>query len=179
MLAIAAAGALVAGLYGAIHDQITFAISPEYFTRLKFRQFRWADMGLPPRLFAAIVGFLASAGAGLIAGWFLARAGLDQVAPPNRRRLAIRAFAIVLAAAIAAGSLGAAIGSFDAEVNASSWNGWRDRLDLHDPAGFAIVAWIHASGYIGALVGLIAAMLYIRRSPSATLQASNPENHRE
>jgi hypothetical protein len=34
---VAGVGALVAGWYGIIHDQITYTISPEYFTRVMFR----------------------------------------------------------------------------------------------------------------------------------------------
>jgi hypothetical protein len=39
MLGYAVMGALIAGLYGVVHDQITYSMSPEYFTRLKFFQF--------------------------------------------------------------------------------------------------------------------------------------------
>ena len=46
MLGYAVIGALIAGLYGVVHDQITYSMSPEYFTRLKFFQFRYADFGL-------------------------------------------------------------------------------------------------------------------------------------
>ena len=60
MLGIACLGSAIAGLYGVIHDQITYSISAEYFTRLKFIQFRWADIGLPTRAFVAEIGFLAT-----------------------------------------------------------------------------------------------------------------------
>jgi hypothetical protein len=39
MLGYALLGALVAGIYGIVHDQFTYSISPEYFTRLKFFSF--------------------------------------------------------------------------------------------------------------------------------------------
>ena len=48
MLGIAALGAVLAGCYGALHDQISYTISPEYFTKVKFEQFRYADFGWPP-----------------------------------------------------------------------------------------------------------------------------------
>jgi hypothetical protein len=48
MTRIALLGAVVAGGYGAAHDQASYAISPEYFTKLKFRQFAYADFGWPP-----------------------------------------------------------------------------------------------------------------------------------
>ena len=71
MLGYALMGALIAGLYGVVHDQITYSMSPEYFTRVKFFQFHYADFGLPPRSFVAEIGFLATWWVGLIAGWFL------------------------------------------------------------------------------------------------------------
>ena len=55
ILGHAAVGALVAAVYGIVHDQITYSISPEYFTRLKFMQFHYADFGLPRRIFVAEV----------------------------------------------------------------------------------------------------------------------------
>ena len=60
MLGYALLGSLLAGVYGIIHDQITYSISPEYFTRLKFSQFHYADFGFPPRVFVAEIGFLAT-----------------------------------------------------------------------------------------------------------------------
>ena len=60
MVGYAAAGAILAGLYGVVHDQVTYSISPEYFTRLKFTQFHYADFGLPARVFVAEIGFLAT-----------------------------------------------------------------------------------------------------------------------
>ena len=60
MFGIALLGAILAGCYGALHEQISFNISPEYFTKMKFDQFRYADFGWPARVFASEVGFLAS-----------------------------------------------------------------------------------------------------------------------
>jgi hypothetical protein len=36
-------GVLIAGVYGILHDQITFTISPEYFTEFKSAQFPYVD----------------------------------------------------------------------------------------------------------------------------------------
>jgi hypothetical protein len=163
MFAIALAGFLVAGVYGAIHDQISYAISPEYFTKLKFRQFHWADVGLPPRAFASEVGFIASAGVGLFAGWFLARVGLDQVPAVDRRRIAARAFGIMLASAAIAGALGACAGCFASRGDLGGWRSMQTELELRDLPSFVMVAWIHAGGYVGAAIGLIAAIWHVRR----------------
>ena len=66
-------GALLAGGYGVIHDQITFTIVPEYFHNFKFYQFSYADLGLGDRVFVGCVGFLATWWVGLIVGWILSR----------------------------------------------------------------------------------------------------------
>ena len=73
MLGYAAAGAALAGFYGVVHDQVTYSISQEYFTRLKFLQFHYADFGLPPRVLVGEIGFLATWWVGFIAGWLIAR----------------------------------------------------------------------------------------------------------
>jgi hypothetical protein len=43
MFGLAVMGALIAGAYGILHDQISYTISPEYFTKLKFEQFHYAN----------------------------------------------------------------------------------------------------------------------------------------
>ena len=53
--------ALLAGIYGMIHDQISYSISNEYYTKFKFIQFNLAnenniDKIKFPRVFVAIVG---------------------------------------------------------------------------------------------------------------------------
>jgi hypothetical protein len=61
MAGITLVGALVAGLYGVLHDQVTYTISEEYFTRFKFYQFAYAEPeSRSPRVFAGIIGFLAT-----------------------------------------------------------------------------------------------------------------------
>src|SRR5688572_3098175 len=97
MLAIAAAGAIVAGAYGVVHDQITYTISPEYFTNLKFEQFAWADLGWPRRVYVGQIGLLASWWVGLIGGWFFGRAGAAELPPHIRWPLVARSLSGVLA----------------------------------------------------------------------------------
>src|SRR5262245_37428369 len=73
MVGVAFVGAIVAGGYGILHDQITYAISPEYFTKLKFEQFHCANFGFSERVFVGVIGFLATWWVGFVGAWFLAR----------------------------------------------------------------------------------------------------------
>ena len=49
-----------AGIFGMLHDQISYTVSNEYYTKFKFIQFDLLDLQLPDRVRAAMVGFLAS-----------------------------------------------------------------------------------------------------------------------
>jgi hypothetical protein len=153
-------GTTVAAVYGAIHDQISYSISSEYFTKMKFRQFAWADLGWPPRLYASVIGALATWWVGLIGGWLLARLGLAQLPAAIRRQAIVRAFGIVFVAAAVSGAIGATIG---AAANLAGWADWQRNLELEDLRSFVIVAHLHAGGYIGALAGVILAVVYVRR----------------
>jgi hypothetical protein len=162
-LRIALVGAAVAGAYGAVHDQVSYTISSEYFKKVKFRQFAWADLGLPPRVFASEIGFLATWWVGLFAGWFLARAGLAEVPAAGRRGCVARSFAVVFVVALVVGSGGALLGLILTRGDLAEWGEWQQFLELEDLRGFVIVAYLHAAGYLGALAGLILAIAYVRR----------------
>jgi hypothetical protein len=164
MARVAALGAVLAGTYGALHDQVSFAISPEYFTKLKFAQFAWADMGLPPRAFASEVGFLASWWVGMIAGWVLARIGLGEACS---RREVTRAFAIVVGVAALSGIAGALLGVAVSRCDLGYWEGWRLDLGLTDLPAFVVVACLHWASYFGAAAGLVLAILDARRRRAA------------
>ena len=71
---------ILAGAYGALNDQVTYSISPEYYTELKFEQFK-LDREIvesAPRFAAAIVGIKATWWMGAILSAILALFGLMQ-----------------------------------------------------------------------------------------------------
>ena len=58
---------VLAGLYGVVHNQISYTVSPEYFHEFKFNQFR-IEPNFQNRLGASLVGWHASWWMGLIIG---------------------------------------------------------------------------------------------------------------
>jgi hypothetical protein len=173
MLAIAVIGAVLASLYGILHDQLTFTISPEYFTRLKFQQFAWANIGGPPRVFVAEIGLLASWWVGLIGGWFLARAGAAQLPPPTRWPLVTRSFALVALFTLTAGLIGWLWGAAVADNSSlTAWQIARQSLGVRNLPRFVTVAYIHNATYLGAALGIFFAILYIRRARRLFLLAA-------
>lgn len=161
-LAVAAttlAGACIAGTYGALHDQISYSISPEYFTHMKFRQFGLLGLAARwPRVAAGEVGVLATWWVGALGGWLVARAGR-----PREWRVSLRALGLCVLTTALVGLAGGVSGAARAQGDLASWSGWQDDLGLGDLKSFVVVAYIHDAGYAGALAGLALAIAHVRR----------------
>lgn len=168
LLGFSLLGALIAGLYGVVHDQITYSIGPEYFTNFKFKQFHWADLQLGNRTFVSCIGFLATWWVGLIGAWVLSRKLL-----PNQPRKAackkiVMGFGVVLATAFLFG-----VGGFVFELltglqaDHANWNWAFAEYKITDKRAFVRVAYIHNAGYLGVLVGLIVACIFVKPAKSA------------
>jgi len=154
---------VIAGVYGMIHDQLTFSISPEYFTKVKFKQFHYADLGLGNRAFVANIGFLATCGVGFVAAWFLAR----RFIPNQPRAIAYRQIRNGFVCALIFGMLFGVIGfiyGFWRGPNADyfAWEWAVQKYGIKDKWSFVRVAYIHNASYLGGLAGFIVAMCTIR-----------------
>ena len=166
---VSLAGTLIAGAYGIIHDQITFSIGPEYFTRFKFEQFAWADVGLGQRFFVATIGFLATWWVGLIAGWILAR----RLVPSATRRVAIQnvslGFGIIFLSAVIFGAGGFLYGRlFGLSADYSTKLEWMfQEYGIENRRAFMTVGYIHNAGYLGGVVGLVATFFMCRPMPAS------------
>jgi hypothetical protein len=142
---VTVAGTILAALFGAGFDQVTYALSPAYFVETKFIQFAWADLGWPRRLFVALIGALGAGWCGTIVGWFVARGLPVGIGPSRALRRSARSFGVVACSAVGSAIAGAAVGRAVA------------------PDRFVMVAGAHHGAYLGAFIGLIATLL--RRRP--------------
>lgn len=163
MTGITLLGGLLGGIYGFFHDLLTYSISREYFTHMKFEQFSHMDLGFPPHLFAAQIGFIAAGAVGLAAGWFVARTAVPVWRTPVAMRKALRAFLFMILIAATAAAIGNFLG-LKTGVGGMLWSDLCESLGVADVPAFLRVALIHSAGYLGALAGLIAAIVHLRRS---------------
>lgn len=163
MTGITLLGGLLGGIYGAFHDWITYSICSEYFTLMKFDQFLRMDMGFPPHVFAAQIGFIAAGAVGLAVGWFIARTVVPVWPARMAFRKAMSMFLMMLMIAAASAAAGNFIGLKTA-VGGMLWNDLCASLDVSDVPAFLCVALIHTAGYVGALVGLVLAIIHLRRA---------------
>lgn len=166
MAGLALLGAVLAGAYGVAHDQITYTISPEYFTRLKFDQFAYARPGVDsPRLFAGIIGFLATWWVGAMTAWILCRVSLfheKRIAP--FREMA-PAFGIVFFVSFLTSLCGWGWGLWRRGAGYDeSWLDFTNSLGVVETPAFMSVAYIHNSSYLGGVLGSVLAIVFLARA---------------
>lgn len=172
---------LIGGLYGILHDQITFTISPEYYTKFKFYQFglapteqEWVPNNI--RAYIAFVGFLATWWVGIIIGTTLGLIGLIHQNSRIRIRITLRAIGITLVTAIIFGTIGYIYGRlFIDEVRITEL-----LPNIIHKKDFFTVGSIHNLSYLGGLIGLVLGIIYsirkrIRISKSEGI--ANPLTH--
>lgn len=157
-------GAAVGSVYGALHDAVTFALSPEYFDKLKFEQFPWLAFVDDDPVRAASVGAVAAAPLGALSALLLAhRLAADPPIARSARRLLL-SLLWVLGASFAAGGVGLVYGASLVPVPPTSvWARLLKDRRIVDAPAFVRVACAHNGGYVGALLGLGVALLLARR----------------
>ena len=177
-LKMVASGAVIAGCYGVLHDQITFSIGPEYFYNLKFHQFAYANPGLGDRVFAGCIGFLATWWVGAIVGWVLARRFIPNRSRTEAFRLIRTGFAVVFISGFTAGLAGFLYGTYRGpDADYSHWQNAFRVFGITDHWAFVRVAYIHNASYSGGLIGLLIAMFTIsRRHSGSDILAEEPRH---
>ena len=138
----------LAALYGALHDQVSYGLGPDYFTCLKFPQFGLLDTALAPHWRAARVGLQAGAVAGLPLG--LALLWLARGRPAGDRYL-WRGSAAVLLGALGCALLGLGLGWLALNLGSVL----RVPHCVQDRGGFLLAAWLPEGSSLGALLGLL------------------------
>ncbi len=150
-------GCVIAGVYGALHDQISYSLSPDYFHARKFHQFQIPPM-LHDRVGAAIVGWRATWWMGVLIGVPILSAGMLLPGARAYFRHCLVAFLVVTATALIVG-LGALAFAW-LTITPDSLPDFRYPADV-DRVAFARVGMMHNFSYLGGLVGIATSLLYL------------------
>lgn len=154
---------LLAALFGALHDQISYSVSPEYFTLLKFQQFHLTEWALPLRVKAALVGVFASWWMGIPLGLGLAVAATrwygEQAAVAFWRLLPW-----LLAGCLLSALAGLGVGVWQTQ-DLTAFAQKRVPAGLIDLRSYLWVGFMHKGAYVGGSLALPLGMawLYWRR----------------
>lgn len=147
---------LSAGVYGIVHDQITYTISSEYYTLLKFQQFGFENLNLNVRIKVGIIGFLATWWVGLFLGIVYAFISLFLDAE-KVLKVTIKSILINICITFISGILGY---GFSVLFLSPENTDWYIPTGTKNIRSFINVGFIHNFGYIGGIIGLAAGLLY-------------------
>jgi hypothetical protein len=152
------AASFTAGLYGALHNQISYTASPDYYHAYKFHQFH-IPRDLQGRIGASIVGWYASWWMGLLIGVPVLIAGLVLPGWKAYLKHCLIAFAVVAATALLVG-LGALVCASCTISEGSLPDYWYPD-QVADKAAFARARTMHNFSYLGGFLGIVTGSLYL------------------
>ncbi len=152
------AACLVAGLYGALHNQVSYTVSPDYFFAFKFRQFAIPE-GLHNRVGASIVGWYASWWMGLCIGLPVLSIALIMPDAKSYLFFGLLAFAVVAVTALLVG-LGGLVYAYLAIPEAAMADYWCP-AGVADRSAFVRAGVMHDCSYLGGAIGIITASVFL------------------
>ena len=151
----------LAGIYGAVHNQLSYTVSPEYFTKFKFYQFGYLDGELPERLRASLVGIRASWWMGFPIGLLVGIVGFIHRDYKRMLRVSFQAFLVVLVFTFLVGFCGLSYGFWrTTNVDISNFSDWYLPFDLESPRRFICAGYMHNSAYLGGILSIPVGWIY-------------------
>ncbi len=155
------AALLAAGVFGIIHDQISYSVSNEYFTKFKFIQFHLLDPSVPERIRAGEVGFLASWWMGIPLGILCGLAGFIQRSPSLMREALIWSLPVIAVFTLTIALTGLSYGWYRTEmIDIAAYRGWFIPHDVTELRRFLCAGYMHNSAYIGGGLSIPVAWLF-------------------
>ena len=151
---------ILAGAYGALHNQISYSVSPEYFTKFKFHQF--GMIHFQDRLGASFVGWAAAWWMGIVIGIILIPLGLIIQGVSTYFWVMLRVFGIVVLTTLLVGLVALAVAHFFIDANAAGEIS-RYGNEIENDVAFARAGYMHNFSYLGGLLGILTGGFYIIR----------------
>ena len=152
------AACLTAGVYGAVHNQISYTVSPEYFHVFKFKQFDIAPE-YRNRFGAAMVGWYASWWMGFLIGVPVLLVGLIMPGVRLYWNRSLQSFVVVAVTAllVGLGALEYASMTVTEEMLSDYWI--PDRVT--DGLAFTRAGTMHNFSYTGGFIGIVTGSVFL------------------
>lgn len=149
---------IIAAIYGIVHNQFTYTISDEFFTKFMFEKFGFVEYGQEtPRLTASIIGVLSCWWIGLILGFIFTCVGLFNKTPSNMIKSIYSTVLVTFGIVILIGLIGFVYGfSGLSSLNSSCCF----PLQIDNVKSFIAISSMHTFSYIGVIVGAFVGLLY-------------------
>ncbi|WP_158240584.1 hypothetical protein [Telmatospirillum siberiense] len=150
-----------AGLFGAVHDQISYSVSSEYYSKFKFHQFNLLNAAVPERIRAAEVGILASWWMGIPLGVLTGAAGFIHRSAAQMRSALLLSLPVVVGFVLLVALGGLAYGAIQTtHFDLGGHPRWFLPAGLEDPRAFLCVAYMHNAAYLGGALAIPVAWVF-------------------
>lgn len=151
----------VAAVFGAVHDQISYTVSPEYYTRFKFVRFGLTDPLLPERMRASLVGIIGSWWMGLPVGLIVAPAAFYRSKGRPILKTALQLYGVAAAFTLLTGLGGLWYGWYNTRsIDLAQYQGWFIPDNLTDLRRFLCVGYMHNATYTGGAYSVVVVWMY-------------------
>lgn len=150
-----------AGVFGVLHNQVSYSVSPEYFTKFKFQQFG-VSPHLHDRVGAALVGWQASWWMGVVIGMFVIPTSLLIRNGRLSFWVVLRSYFAIFATTVAIGLTALLVSFVLIQPNADNELVYRSAT-IRDEAAFRRAGTMHNFSYLGALLGILTGLVTIFR----------------
>ncbi|WP_207434964.1 hypothetical protein [Sabulibacter ruber] len=176
---------LIASIYGVIHNQITYSVSSEFFTKDLFYRFGLDEYFMEaPRLGAAIIGVWSSWWMGLLIGIMFGIVGCLYQSTKMMLRQTLKAISIAIVVAFFTPFIVVSYLFLPEYLNSTSLMQYEVMRSSEVPQNmliqndylFYLAAQIHNYSYIGGLLGLIAgvaSMIWKYKKSEITMKLAN------
>jgi hypothetical protein len=153
-LALIILGTLIAGVYGMLHDQVSYTVSPEYFTKFKYIQFGMDH--LEGRMGASLIGLLATWWVGFYGAIILGLVGWRFPSAKIMFIETLKSIGLALFLALVIGLLGLLVGFLisPSMVQRNESLGLVPE-EVVEVRHFLVVGVMHNFSYLGGLIGLL------------------------
>ncbi len=149
---------VISGFYGVVHDQVSYTVSPEYYTRFKFFQFGLDQMNLPDRVRVAMVGFAATWWMGIPIGIMVGGLGFMHIGEWRMLKNSLLAYGVVLVAAMICGLAGLLDGYLQTgQIDLAQYRDWYIPDGVVHLRRFLCVGYMHNASYLGGGIGILLA----------------------
>jgi hypothetical protein len=156
----------MAGIYGILHDQLSYSLSAEYFTQYKFQMYQVSPIEFGgDRMAVTVTGFRASWWLGLIIGTGIGFTACIFDGLQQMKQYILLAVLIVLLTTIIMGIAGYLYGEI---VEVQQDLDRRLVRHLVKPVEYIVVGSIQQRSYFGALLGLLLAISFLFRQKAKT-----------
>ncbi|HVD97624.1 MAG TPA: hypothetical protein VNB90_05415 [Cytophagaceae bacterium] len=137
---------MIAGVYGALYDQITFSISNEFFTQMRFARLGIVEGDVNTRWEVAKIGFVNTWSVGLVLGSILSLIGLLHADNKKMFYTTLQAFLIALGTGFLLGMIAYFFSAPSENVS--------EGVNIVDQKAFNKVLSMNNYSYNGAIIGM-------------------------